>query len=246
MATAAALPFAFVALLGVQAALATRREYVLEDPGVIDAEVRPEDPVAGSPPLRMVMLGDSTVAGLGAPTVDGSLPVLTAQRVADRLRRPVLVRGLGISGARTSQVREQLEQVDHRDVDVIVVVIGSNDVTHMTPPWRFDDSTRELLTAARAEGVPVVLGGIPLFGSATALDQPLRWVVDRNASLLRGIQRRTAREVPGAVFVDIAALASPRFAGVPDAMSDDGFHPAPTGYGFWADALAPAVATVAG
>lgn len=39
-------------------------------------------------------------------------------------------------------------------------------------------------------------------------------------------------------FVDLAAEASPRFAGVPEATSSDGFHPSPIGYGFWADAIA--------
>jgi lysophospholipase L1-like esterase len=43
------------------------------------------------------------------------------------------------------------------------------------------------------------------------------------------------------VFVDLAEQASPRFLGVPEATSPDGFHPSPVGYGFWADALAPAV-----
>lgn len=32
------------------------------------------------------------------------------------------------------------------------------------------------------------------------------------------------------------------FFGVPNAMSCDGFHPGPIGYGFWADALAADVA----
>jgi lysophospholipase L1-like esterase len=92
----------------------------------------------------------------------------------------------------------------------------------------------------------VVLGGIPLFGGATALAQPLRWVVDRNASVMRDVQRRAATGTPGVTFVDIASLASPRFRGVPGAMSPDGFHPGPPGYGFWADALAPAVVDAAG
>jgi lysophospholipase L1-like esterase len=28
---------------------------------------------------------------------------------------------------------------------------------------------------------------------------------------------------------------------VPEATSSDGFHPSPIGYGFWADAIAPAI-----
>jgi lysophospholipase L1-like esterase len=245
IAAAAGLPLAFVGLLVAEVAFATRREYLPDDPGyVVEGLATPTGPTTG-PPLRMVMLGDSTVAGLGSPTAAESLALLTAQRVADATGRQVDVRGVGVSGARTLDVRdEQLANVDAGSADVVVIVVGSNDVTHLTPPWEFGEQTRSMLDAARAKQAPVILGGIPLFGGATALAQPLRWVVDRNASILRGVQRRAATNTPGVAFVDIAVLASPRFEGVPGAMSDDGFHPGPPGYGFWADALAPAVVDV--
>lgn len=241
--TAAGLPLAFVALLGVEAAMATRGQYLPADFGDrVDATVEPAGGDAVSTTLRMVMLGDSTVAGVGSPTTPETLPVLTAQRVADALSVSVSVTGLGVSGARTVDVaREQIPMLPD-DVDVVVIVIGSNDTTHATPPWRLDDQTREMIAAARdaAPDAQVVLGGVPLFGSATALAQPLRWVVDQYAKPLRGVQRRVAAET-GITFVNIAVEASPRFRGVPEAMSSDGFHPAPTGYGFWADALAAGV-----
>ena len=241
------LPLAFVGVLAVEAALATRREY-FETPGYeVEGTVEPAGGGSG-PPLEMVMLGDSTVAGLGAETVEDSLVLQTAQRAADAAGRPVHARGFGVSGARTADVRDdQLPGIDP-DVDVVVIVIGSNDATHLTPPWAFDEVTASMLASARerAPDAAIVLGGIPLFGEARALDQPLRAVVDAYAAVLRGVQQRTAQATPGVVFVNIAVEASPRFVGVPDAMSRDGFHPAATGYGFWADALGPAVAAAAG
>ena len=243
---AVGLPLAFVGLLAAEAVIAARGAYAPNDPGyLVEATVAPSPDAAGGPPLKLVMLGDSTVAGLGAPTAEESLAVQTAQRVADELGRTVEVRGLGVSGARTVDVlRDQIPQI--ADADVVVIVIGSNDVTHATPPWRFDDQTRAMLAAARSQAdAPVVLGGIPLFGSATALAQPLRGVVGLYARPLRGIQAAVSADVEGVTFVNIARLASPRFRGVPEAMAADGFHPAPVGYGFWADALAPAVADVA-
>lgn len=241
--TAAGLPLAFVALLAVEAVMATRGQYLPAHFGDrVDATVEPGDDQAAGTTLRMVMLGDSTVAGVGSPTAEQSLPVLTAQRVSDATGRRISVTGLGVSGARTAHVaREQIPLLGD-DVDVVVIVIGSNDTTHATPPWRFDDLTREMLAAAqdKAPGAVIVLGGVPLFGSADALAQPLRWVVDQYAKPLRSIQRRVADE-RDVTFVNIAVEASPRFRGVPEAMSSDGFHPAPVGYGFWADALAAGI-----
>jgi lysophospholipase L1-like esterase len=239
-------PIAIATLLGVQALAATRGEYLRE----VDYEVDglAEVPEAGGPPLRLAVLGDSTAAGVGSPSAEDALPMLVAARVAEALGRDVVVRGFGVSGARTADVRDrQIPQVLSGSVDAVVIVIGSNDVTHLTPPWRFRRSTEEMLRLARDQtGAPVILGGIPLFGGATALPRPLRDVVDAYARPLRDRQAGAAARVPGATFVDISRLASPRFVGVPDAMSWDGFHPAEVGYGFWADALAPGVVTAVG
>lgn len=242
------LPVAFLVLLGVQAVMTSRREYFETPDYKVEATVRSAGTPAGGRPLEMVMLGDSTVAGLGSETVEDSLVLQTAQRVADQTGRAVHARGLGISGARAADVRDEQVPRIEGPVDVVVIVIGSNDVTHLTPPWRFGDLTRTMIREAQrqAPGASIVLGGIPLFGEATALDEPLRSVVDAYAAVLRRVQQRAARNVDGATYVDIATEASPRFVGVPDAMSRDGFHPARVGYGFWADALAPAVVKAVG
>ncbi|HSK95197.1 MAG TPA: SGNH/GDSL hydrolase family protein [Euzebyales bacterium] len=246
---------AMAALLVGEIVLASSRTYLLEpsflDRGSDEAPARGArnarfriDRTVGTAlsgaPVELRVLGDSTVAGVGTDAIDEALPVLLARRVAERLGRPVHVVGLGVSGARTADLRrDQLPMATA--ADVIVIVIGSNDVIHITPVHRLEAETGALLRAARARDVPVVLGGVPRFSGVAAFARPLRDLADGYARIQRSAQRRAAREVPGVAFVDIAALASPRFVGRPDAMSSDAFHPATVGYGFWADALAPAV-----
>lgn len=234
-------PVGFAALLALQAVIARSGEQLPRDPGYrVDGVVVPDS--AAEAGVRIAVLGDSTVAGVGAPTAEGSLPVLLAERVADRLGRPVEVSAVGVSGARTADVvAAQVPELAGLQPDVVVVAIGSNDVTHLTPPWTLRRQTSELAEAVRAElDAPVVLAGIPRFSGARVMAQPLRGVVDRYARVLRDVQRDAAQEA-GIGYVEIARDASPRFVGVPDAMSEDDFHPAPVGYGFWADAIAPAV-----
>jgi lysophospholipase L1-like esterase len=246
---------ALAALLLGEIVLATSRTYLVEPSfrGRGSAEAPPRvsrdakfriDRIVGTTrpgaPVELRVLGDSTVAGVGTDSIAEALPVLVAQRVAEHLGRPVHVVGLGVSGARTADVRrEQLPRIGA--ADVIVIVAGSNDVIHVTPVHRLQAETGALLRDARARGVPVVLGGVPRFSGVTAFARPLRDVADVYAGVQRSAQHRAAGEVPGVTFVDIAALASPRFIGRPDAMSSDQFHPSTVGYGFWADALAPAV-----
>jgi lysophospholipase L1-like esterase len=229
---------ALAGLIGVELFLLGRREYLPMDPGYgVDQRVGPSI----GDPLRLAVLGDSTVAGVGSPTAAESLPVLIAERVAHATDRPVEVRGFGVSGARTATVlRDQLSQVNG-SFDAIVLVVGSNDATHATFWPAFRVQVEAMLRRAVQAAPVVVLAGTPRFHANEIIPEPLRTMVDRYSGLLRGEQIDAVDAVPGARFVDLATEASPRFLGVPEATSQDGFHPSPIGYGFWADALAPAV-----
>jgi len=232
---------ALVALVGVELVLLSRREYLPSDPGyVVDMRVESRGGASGEL-VRLAVLGDSTVVGVGSPTEAESLPVLIAQRLADATGRPVEVTGFGDSGARTETLTaDQLPRVSG-GFDVLVLVIGSNDATHATFWPELRRQTTEMLMRATALRAPVVLAGTPRFSGTEIIPQPLRTMVDRYSGVLRSEQRAAASEAAGVRFVDVAAEASPRFAGVPEATSVDGFHPSPVGYGFWADAIAPAV-----
>lgn len=230
---------ALVALVGVELFLLSRREFLPRDPEYrIDARVEPSES-GGGEPLRLAVLGDSTVAGVGSPTEMESLAVLIAQRTADRLGRPVEVVGFGVAGARSvDMAANQLPRVGD-GFDAVVMVIGSNDATHATPWFDVRRQTDAALVAARSSGAAVVLAGTPRFSGTEIIPEPLRTAVDRYAGVLSEEQRAAVAAADGTYFVDIAADASPRFNGRPDATSSDGFHPSPIGYGFWADAIAP-------
>ena len=230
------------ALIGVELFLLMRRDYLPGDPGYrIDTRVDPSSGTTDATPLRLAVLGDSTVAGVGSPTEGESLPVLIAQRVADGARRPVEVVGFGESGARTLTISRQRMPSAADAFDAVVLVIGANDATHATPWPDLRRQTVQMLSGATLSGAPVILAGTPRFNNTAIIPEPLRTILDRYSSILRGQQQAAAAEFPGVRFVDLAAEAGPRFVGRPDATSSDGFHPSPIGYGFWADAIAPVV-----
>jgi lysophospholipase L1-like esterase len=231
---------AVAGLIGTELVLLSRREFLPLDPGYVVDELIPGPSGDEGRPIRLAVIGDSTVAGVGSPTAAESLPVLIARRVAAATGRAVRVTGHGVSGARTATATPQLGRIAG-SVDGIVVIVGSNDATHATPWPRFRRELHALLAAAAARASIVVLAGTPRFHRNPIIPEPLRTFVDRYASVLRGEQRAAAGAIGGVRFVDLAAEASPRFLGVPEATSVDGFHPSPIGYGFWADALAPAV-----
>lgn len=232
---------AVVLVFGFQLALLSRRAFL--SPHVrflVDELVTPAGGGSGEP-IRLAVLGDSTVAGVGAPSADESLAGQVARRLAEASSRPVHVVGFGVSGARTASVRsEQLAQVESGRFDALLLVVGANDVTHATAPWNLGRDLAALLHASRERTPRVVLASTPAFAGTPALPEPIRSVAHAYSRVLRSTQRRAAA-VAGVPLVDLATAAGPRFRGRPEAFSSDGFHPSPIGYGFWADALAPAL-----
>jgi len=214
----------------------TRSKNYLPDPGYdIDARIP-----GRAPAIELAVAGDSTVAGIGADTIDDTLPMQIASRLARESGREVHVVGHGVSGAVIHDVlAKQLKRVGK--VDVLVIVIGSNDVTHVTKLDALERDTEQMLEQAQGQAGTVVLG------SAGRLDtpnfpQPLRRIAMSRATQIRARQRRVAAD-QGVGFVNLGEDVADRFNRTPHSMSSDGFHPGAPGYGVWADAIAAEVAT---
>jgi lysophospholipase L1-like esterase len=246
---------AFAGIVAVQFMRLRRMEFLPGHPGFyVNHIVAPSAGPAGSDRLRMVVLGDSTTAGVGVERPDDALPYLIARRVADAERREVHVVSYGWAGARAADlVRQQLPRAIEplhatetesflAGADVVAVVIGSNDATHNTPPGRFRTSIRGVLDGIRATApsARVVLAGIPAFRGALREVEPLIFLADQYARLLRPISRAEADRA-GAAYADLARDVPPLIRGRTDVLSRDQFHPSVVGYTAWADVIAEAL-----
>lgn len=246
---------AFAGIVAVQLMRLRRMEFLPGHPGFyVNHVVTPTVGVAGRDRLRMVVLGDSTTAGVGVERAEDALPYLIARRVAEAERRDVHVVSYGWAGARAADlVRQQLpraiEPLRATETDsflagagVVVIVIGSNDATHNTPPGRFRDSLRTVLDGIRdtAPSARVVLAGIPAFRGALRGVEPLIFLADQYARLLRSVSRVEADRA-GAAYADLARDVPPLIRGRTDVLSRDQFHPSVVGYAAWADVIAEAL-----
>ncbi|MPZ70340.1 MAG: hypothetical protein GEU71_12560 [Actinobacteria bacterium] len=226
---------ALALMIGGEILLALRREYLPTEPAfVIEGTFGDTE----SPPLRFVVLGDSTAAGLGADTPEDAYPSLLAERLADEGYR-VEMTSLGISGARVAELlSEQVPRAVEMDPDLVLVGIGANDVTHLTPL----DEVRALMADAierlKATGATVVVSGVPDMRAA-AFYEPLRSVAGwRGSSVTGAIEDAAASK--DVVVVPLAAETYKFFADDPEAHnSSDDFHPSSIGYARWATAIFP-------
>ncbi|MGK2949871.1 MAG: SGNH/GDSL hydrolase family protein [Acidimicrobiales bacterium] len=225
----AAVPIVAVVVLGIEVQLA-RWGPALPDDTPLDHDGR----IGGrGPALRMVWLGDSTAAGVGASSAELAIP----QRVARALGRPVELTSLAVSGARVADViDEQVPALAGLRPDVVLVSVGANDTVHLTSRGAFRDRYRELV-AALPEGATLVLLGVPDMGAPPRLAQPLRAIAGLRGRQLDDVVRSVARE-SGATYVDIAGETGPTMrSDTGRYFAADRYHPSDDGYELWADAV---------
>jgi lysophospholipase L1-like esterase len=194
---------------------------------------------------RLVWLGDSTAAGVGASSSAGALPTQVADGLpaaggsaADGEGAPgASVAVLAVSGARVADVlAEQAPKVAELQPDLVLISVGANDTIHLTGRGAFRHTYEELVRALPA-GVPVVLLGVPDMGAIPRFAQPLRAVSGWRGRNLDAEVRWVAART-GAVYADIAGPTGPPFRRHPDRyFAADDFHPSDAGYGLWADAV---------
>ena len=243
---------AFAGLVAVQLMRMRRMEFLPGWPGfainhiIMPSTGQPTDPTR----LNIVVLGDSTTAGVGVSRPEDALPYLLAQRIADAEVRSVRVVSYGWAGARVAdlprqQVRRASAPIRPNDrgpflpnADIVAVVIGSNDATHQTPPNRYRADLRATLGGIRehAPNARIVLAGIPAFRGALPALEPLIFLADQFGRFLRPISRAEAARV-GAAYADLQSHVPPLLAGREDVLSSDRFHPSVIGYDAWAEVI---------
>ena len=224
-----------VALVTVEIALAYTREYLPTEPALkLGGTFGPPD----GRPLRFVVLGDSTAAGLGAGSPEDAYASVLSDRLGRNGWRVELI-AYGLSGARVKDVLdEQVPLAAAAEPDLVFVGIGANDSTHLTSLAGVERDMDVVIERLLATGATVVVAGPPDM-RAHAWHEPLRslvgWRGRRVAATIAAVAAR--HEVP---VVPLAELAGPYFASNPeDAYAADNFHPGAGGYRAWADAIYP-------
>ena len=232
----AALAVGGVVLIGIEIVIALRREYLPTEPALKldDTFGDPSDDA-----VTLVVMGDSTAAGLGAGEPANAYPQLLAQRLASDGFR-VDLRVFGLSGARVKDVLdEQLPKAFEAAPDYVFIGIGANDVTHLTSLGEVrSDMAEILITLQDRTEAETVLAGAPDM-RAPAFYEPLRSLAGWRGRQVADAIEEVGREQDVAV-VELAKETGPKFGSDPERFhSSDDFHPSADGYELWADAIYP-------
>ncbi len=228
-----ALKLALAPLLVVQAVATRRRAPVLPEP-----EGPRQGQVGAGRVLRVLIVGDSSAAGVGVRTQDEALAGHLTRALARCSGRCVRWQLVAKSGITTVQALDLLKQSAPSPAEIAVVVLGVNDVIDQVPSHRAVQQRAVLVDWLREHaGVRhAVFAPLPPVHRFPLLPQPLRHVMGGDA-------RRHDRAVAGwaATRDDVSHLPIDYALG-PEHMADDGFHPGEPVYRACGEALANHVA----
>ena len=197
-------------------------------------------------PLSMVILGDSTAAGYGVHRPRETPGALLATGVSRRLRRPVRLHRVAVVGSMSAGLPYQVDAALEYAPEVAIILIGGNDVTHVsaraTAARHLGDAVRRL----RAVGCKVVVGTCPDLGAIQPIKPPLRWLARSWSRQLAAAQTVAVVEAGGRT-VSIGDLLGRQFEADPARMfASDRFHPSVEGYARAAAVMMPTLMAALG
>jgi lysophospholipase L1-like esterase len=188
--------------------------------------------------LTLLIIGDSSAAGVGVATQDEALAGQLARALARRAGARVRWRLLARTGLNSLQLIDLWREAGATAADVAVVVSGVNDIVDQLRPERTLAARAELLTTLEREAgiCHTVLTALPPMQGFTALPQPLRWLAGRDAAVHDRALARWAAGRPGASHLPFDMPLEPAL------LACDGFHPGAPLYRLWGRALADHIA----
>lgn len=199
----------------------------------------PEGPRHGSvgtgPARRLLVLGDSSAAGVGVERQEQALTPQLARNLAKQ--HSVHWRLCARNGATTADATHLLRPVEDDPFDIAYVIFGVNDSKNLRPEraWRRDVATLITRLRHRHHVRHIFFSGLPRVQDFPLLPHPLRTVLALRA---RRFDRALQQVVRGADCHHLPLSTRLERSG----MAPDGFHPGAPIYALWAEVAAEQIA----
>jgi lysophospholipase L1-like esterase len=176
----------------------------------------------------IVVAGDSTAFGVGALPAES-----TAGRLAAAFPHARVI-NVARSGARIGHVVQQLDKVDCKSVDLVLIQACGNDVLEFRSVEKVERDLRDAVARARQLSRNVVLMPGQNFSVAPFFLRPISCIVMWHAVKIHAMVKRVTRELD-VMFVDLFHdPISDRFVQEPKRYyCPDGLHPSGDGYALW-------------
>lgn len=188
----------------------------------------------GAAEIRLLIIGDSSAAGVGADRIEDTLGPQLAATLYQATGKVVSWRSAGANSAIAAQVRDHvIPNIEERDFTHVVVTVGTNDAKNFVSRSAFKKGFGGLLYAAHARWPDAKVYWSPVVAMADvpALPPSLKFILGLRVSIINGVGVQLCRE-------RYATAVDPLPVEQPGGFAIDGFHANALGYKHWAQHLA--------
>jgi lysophospholipase L1-like esterase len=184
--------------------------------------------------INLLVIGESTVAGVGAKNHAEGLTGQFAKYLRLKTGKTVRWNALGVSGITIHRaIRELVPKIPPTDevkFDAILIGLGGNDVFGLSTPQKWRNGLAELLDIFRKKypNATIYVANVPMVREFIALKNPLRYVLSRVAKMQHFNSLDLISNYENAHYY------LPRSKFLAEHFSD-GIHPSALGYEKWAE-----------
>lgn len=183
-------------------------------------------------PLRLLIMGDSSAAGVGVTTQTQALSGQLATALSPHF--DLSWRLEANTGDTTAKTLRRLQALPAQPFDAVVQALGVNDVTSGIPSTLWLRQQRQLHDLCRQKfGMKhLYVSGLPPMRHFPLLPSYMQWILGGEAERFDMALQRISSATPGIQHIAFDQPLEPTM------MASDGFHPGPEVYHLWAEAIA--------
>jgi len=188
------------------------------------------------PNLRLLHVGESTVAGVGVENIETGLTVNVAKELNAKSKREIEWQIHGVNGIKLSELLNSLKNNPPKDCDIALITMGVNDTTKLTSlgKWKSQINQTIKLLKPLTQGA-IIFTQVPPMIQFPALPAPLKYFLGLRSTLLDLVLKQACQKHSQVYYVSSKPKVEPDF------MAEDGYHPSAQGYSEWAKSISPKI-----
>jgi len=190
--------------------------------------------------LKVLVMGNSSVAGIGVETMEQSLAAHFARNLSIRLGRSVRWKIFAESGLTAEGLRKKLiSKPFHENYDLVIICVGGNDAFSVHSPRRWKRDCLALVQEVRKHhDGSILFSDIPPVKDFPAFTKLMQLVLGTLVRLYRHSLQQIVSQEKDVHRVTIPLAIHVRPGKTIHANFSDGVHPSEITYSDWADDLA--------
>ncbi|TGL58969.1 SGNH/GDSL hydrolase family protein [Leptospira sarikeiensis] len=200
--------------------------------------------IPGKKPIRLLVIGESTVAGVGISDYKSSLTGQIASVLSRKTGRKIFWQAIGESGITVKEAVQKFgSRLPQKSPDLIVIALGANDVLKLNTQKKWSSELEELIGICKNKypKVSIFIAGVPPVGIFPSLPWLLRSILGWKARLLDQASSYISLRLQNVFHVPMRKIGSIPSEGI---FCSDGFHPSSEGCALWGEEIVDSIQTV--